>query len=289
MPVAAPIAGGLAAGAATALLSKSSGGNTVQTQQSSEPWWAAQPHLANIFARAQTQSNAPQLAGQSPYTLEALQRQAQSTLNPDSLTNQGIGQFGKTIQGDYLSADSNPYLKGAVDKAMNDVQGRVNSVYGRGGGNNFGSTAHQEWLGRSLADTALPIYAANYQQERGRQLNAAQLAPGMEAQGYAGLTGAGGAQDAYSQAQVDSPWLALQRYQQAISGAGGGQSTATQPYYPANPLLNGLGTGISAAGLFRQLAGNVSPNAGSGSYTLAGNFAPQYSGYDATGGGPAYG
>jgi hypothetical protein len=232
---------------------------------------------------------------------------AGSSNDPNSLTNQSLGEFGKTIQGDYLKADSNPYLKGAVDDALGQVQGRVSGLYGARGGNNYGSSAHEETLGRTLAATALPMYAQNYQTERGRQLNAAQLGPGMEAQGAAGVTQAGAATDAYQQRLTDadkarydfgqtSPWDTLQRYQSTVTGNYGGLQTQTSPYFAPNPLANIAGGAATGLGIYNQgkQAGLWGTNAGggsglSGNYNVQGDFNPYYTGMDASGGGYAYG
>lgn len=218
------------------------GGETVQTssQTNSDPWAAQQPYLRDLFSRAQQMYSNP-----SPYLAQANQARV-AEAGPNSLTGQAAGEFGKTISGDYLNADTNPYLKGAVDNAMNQVQSRVSGLYGARGGNNYGSSAHQEWLGRSLADTALPIYAQNYATERGRQLNAAQLAPALS-----------GARIGNLDTAANSPWDQLQRYQQSIGGNYGGTSSTvgTQPYNPGNPLADLLGLGLGGAGLWKLATG----------------------------------
>lgn len=245
------------------------GGKTVETRQDTSPWGPQQAYLTDLFSRAQgLYGQGPQqyfpgqtVAAQSPNTQQALARMSASANDPNSLTNQAAGQFGKTIQGDYLNADSNPYLKGAVNDTMNQVQSRVAGTFGTRGGNNYGSSAHQEWLGRSLADAALPIYAQNYETERGRQLNAAQYAPQAEAAGWQQLGQAGVLQDAQQQRLIDaekarfdfnqqSPWDALQRYQGAVAGNYGGMTNATQPYQRSNDFLNAAGLGLMAYGAF---------------------------------------
>lgn len=221
------------------------GAKTVETRQDTAPWLAQQPYLKDLFSRAQgLYGSVPQQG--SPYTLQAAQGLAAGAQNPNSITNQAAGQFGKTIGGDYLSADSNPYLRGAVNDTMNQIQGRVAGTFGTRGGNNYGSSAHQEWLGRSLADAALPIYAQNFQTERGRQLTAAQYGPTADAAGAGQLAQAGALQNQYNA----SPWDALQRYQQGVTGNFGQQGTATEPYQKPNDLLNALGLGIAAYGAF---------------------------------------
>lgn len=244
-------------------------GETVKTETNSAPWAQVQPYLQNLFSSAQGLYNRGPMqyfpgntvADQSPYTQQSIEKMAGTSTDPNSLTNQGAAQFGNTIRGDYLNPESNPYLEATVNKALGQARGQVNATFGRGGGNNFGSSAHEETLGRTMADTALPYYMQNYDTERGRQMQASQLAPGVDMSKTAGLGAAGAATDAYQQKQIDankarfdfnqmSPWDALQRYQGGITGQYGGTQTATQPYYPSNPFANILGGAAGAMGIF---------------------------------------
>jgi hypothetical protein len=293
-------------------MSKSDAPKSMTSTGSSQPWAEQAPYLQQGFGRALNLYNkgptqyypGQTVAGQSPYTQQAIGRMAGSANDPNSLTNQSLGEFGKTISGQYLNPDSNPYLKASVDDALGQVQGRVSGLYGSRGGNNYGSSAHEETLGRTLAATALPMYAQNYQQERGRQLNAAQLGPGIEAQGAAGLTQAGAATDAFQQAQINadkarfdfgqtSPWDTLQRYQSAISGNYGGLQTQTSPYFGPNQAANIAGGAATGLGIYNQgkQTGLWGTNAGGGggligntNYDSGGQFNPYYSGMDASGG-----
>jgi hypothetical protein len=102
-----------------------------------------------------------------------------------------------------------------------------------------GSGAHAlgtEVAGRGLAtglgDMTARLYGENYQQERGRMMGAAGMAPGMAQAGWQnlqGLFGAGGIGQAQTQAEVsdiaarqqyeqDAPAQSLYRYQQMLGG-----------------------------------------------------------------------
>lgn len=249
---------------------------TVQTNtiQNSDPWSGVQPYLQDIFSRGQGLANrgtygGPMLASQSPYTMQAQQMQAQRAIAPQNpLYGQAQDQITSTMRGDYLSADSNPYLQGAVQQALDQVKMNVNKQFS---GDNYGSSGNQEWLAKSMANAALPIYAQNYQTERGRQLGATQMAPQlagqMTAQDYASidrLGAVGAAQDARSQAEIaaqqqqfDAPWQNLNRYQQAVAGglAAGGSSSSSgqQPYY-SNPMASALGMGVGGLQLYNGLS-----------------------------------
>lgn len=245
------------------------GGNagTVQTTGSSAPWEAAQPYLKQIFQGAQQNYQrgpygGPYIANQSPYSTQAINSLAQRAQAGSPLTNAAQGQAQKTIQGDYLSAGSNPYLSGAVQQAMDQVRSNVNSQFR---GDNYGNSAHQEWLTKQLAGTALPIYADNYNRERQNQLNTMMGAPSLAATDYADISQLGAAGQAQenrgqqeiqaAQQQFYSPWDVLQRYQQGIAGsAAGGQTTQQTPYF-TNPMANALGLGIGGLTLYSGLRG----------------------------------
>jgi hypothetical protein len=231
-------AGGLAATIAGATQKPSMG--TTTTTQVSDPWAGQQPYLNSLFQNAASLYGA---SGMSPETMAALQMQAARAQSGQSLTEAGQQEFGKTIAGDYLRPETNPYLKATLDNTFNDIQSRVAGTFGTRGGNNYGTSAHQEWLGRNLMEAASPLLNQNYQTERSRQLNAAQLAPSMAYADIAPLAQVGAAKEAY-------PWDQLAKYQSAISGNYGGTSQTTSPYFKANPYLNALGAGIGAVGLY---------------------------------------
>jgi hypothetical protein len=222
------------------------GGKTVQTSQSTAPWTAQQPYLQDLFGRGQQQSYQPRVAPMSGYTQQAISGRAAEGSDPNSLTNQAQGLYGSTINGDYLN--SNPHLDATVQRALGQTRTAVNAGFQ---GDNYGSSAHQEWLGNKLADTALPYYMNNYENERGRQMQAAAGAPLMAEAGLSQTQRAGEMQDLYSQRQTDAPWDALARYQALIQGGYGGNSTGTQPYSDGNPLANMAGLGLMAYGAFK--------------------------------------
>lgn len=249
------------------------------------------------------------VAPQSLATLNALNTQERRAQSPDSLTAQARDLDRHTLQGDFLYADSNPYLKGAVDRSLGDIQGRVAGIFGRGGGNNYGSSAHQEWLANNLAAQALPIYAQNYKDERQKQLFAQQQAPSLDVADINQLSAVGSVRDAYEQALINAekqrydfgqlaPWDALQRYGTSITGNYG--STQQQPYYPANPYMNALGMGLGAMGIYGmgQQSGlwggggggsqysPWDPGGGGSTYDPGGDYADWFGGY--TGGGGAF-
>jgi hypothetical protein len=166
---------------------------------------------------------------------------------------------------------------------MNSARSQINSQFT---GDNYGNSAHQEWLGKGLLNAASPFYES----ERQRQQGATALAPTLANQDYSDISQlgqAGASQDAYQQRVTDQPWDQLFRYQQALGTGSGGVSNTQQPYF-TNPTASALGAGLGGLSLYNSmnqggLLGGKNPN-----YAQNGNFSPQYGGYDYMGG-PAYG
>lgn len=210
-------------------------GDTIQTWQDTAPWQAQRPYLTNLFERAANQANVPQ----SDYTLQTIEQRAKEGLDPTSLVNKAKEQYGKTIEGDYLNA--NPYLDESVNRALGQTRAAVNANFQ---GDNFGNSAHQEWLGNKLADTAFPYYMNAYESERGRQLNAALSAPTVADAPLSQLEKAGSL-------ETNQPWDILARYQAAISGPYGGSTEGTQPVYGGSDSANLLGLGMLGYGAWK--------------------------------------
>lgn len=93
------------------------------------------------------------------------------------------GQDAKTINGDYLSPDSNPWLRSTIDegtKAISDAYkyGTAPSTAGQfARSGSYGGSAHQQTmgmqqfdLGRNLSDYVNKALSSNYQNERQNQL-----------------------------------------------------------------------------------------------------------------------
>lgn len=82
----------------------------------------------------------------------------------------------KTIRGDYLNPDSNPWLKSTFDRSAGEIQSKLSPSFGHmeAFGQNSG---FQNAYGRSLADLGTSLYGGNYNNERQRQFGAASSAP----------------------------------------------------------------------------------------------------------------
>ena len=206
-------------------------GNTT-TVQSNEPWAGVQPYLSNLFGKGTDLLNGS--APQSIPTLQAQQMQYQRGLMGSPLNQAAQQQNLATIRGDYTDLSKNP----AAQSAMDAARSQINSQFS---GDNYGNSAHQEWLGRGLMSAASPFYES----ERQRQMAATALAPSLANQDYTDIGQVG----AVGQQLTNAPWDQLQRYQGLLGSAGGyGTSTTQQPYF--NNGLGALGVGGGALGGF---------------------------------------
>ena len=243
-------------------LMKGGGG---ETTQSNEPPAYLTPHLADVAARAQQVSNQPYFPDStvtpfSSETEQALQMQTQRALGGSPLTNNAQSMLNQTISGEGYSQ---PWFDAQFQSAMNRINPQVNSTFSLAG--RSGSGAHEAARTEALANA----YGQFAGQERGRQMEAAQLAPLMAQQDYfdIGQLGQVGAQreglaDRYLQEQIaryDQPYTNLQRYAGLLyPGLGGGYGTTSTPYYQKSPLgpLAGAAGGFLVGGPAGMMIGS---------------------------------
>lgn len=241
-----------------------SGGST-QTS-TSEPWIQAQPYARSALRRAKKIADTPfqayegqRFADFNQDQLQGLDMTRQRALAGSPVTNAAKTNLEATLRGDYLNPQSNPYLQNTVNQAMGDVQSRVNSQFS---GNNFGGSAHQEWMQKNLMDTAMPYYMQNYGDERNRQMQANLFAPQMAQSDYAdlqALLGVGDVMAGQDQQNLDfmyDEWMRKLQYPTqslntllgAAYGAPGSVQTAPNPYQQ-NRAAGALGGAASGAAL----------------------------------------
>lgn len=198
---------------------------------------------------------------QQSYYTDLLSRAQGAVNNPyqgPTLGAPAANQLADTINGRYLNPASNPALSDYVNDALGLVRSNFAGQVGGPAGQNLGNSGYQEMLARTLSNTALPIYANAYSQERQNQLNAAQLAPSVDS------------------ANRLSPFSPLLAYQQLISGNYGGTTSASgtssgtnqQPYFN-NPMAGALGGALAGGQIAGMFGGGASPAA-----LLAGGMIP---------------
>lgn len=252
-----------------------------------------QPYAPQYAERVQDVANLPYndygYNRVAPFTEDTLAgmdmaRNAANYANP--LFDQAQGELSKTMSGAYLSPDSNPYLKGTYDAAagrMADAYktgtaAQTNAAAGFGGA--FGGSAQQELqgvqnraFGDSLGQFANNLYGQNYQAERGRQLGAAQAAPGFAGARQAfdfgnanALNSIGQQQQALGQNYLNAdyaqfqdannyPYKQLDTFASMFNPNLGRTATQSQSINPMLGALGGASGGLGMARSFGLLGG----------------------------------
>ena len=249
----------------------SGGGGKQETETSSEPWKGIQPYLRQAYRSAERNIlRDPQeffpgqtYVGFSPETEQALTAQtARAGANP--LLGQAQDYTSSVLGGDFLG--SNPYMDQLSDSVLSSVMPQVSSQFG-GASGRFGSPAMAEALGRGVSRGMAPFMFQEYGNERARQQQAAQMAPGMAQADYfdiAQLANVGAAREGLErQALQDEisrfnfgqqePITRLQNFMGILGGsapliAGSGTTQMQQPGPQTNPLLMGLGAATTLGG-----------------------------------------
>jgi len=265
------------------------GGGGEKQEMESEPWGPIQPYLQKGFKAAQQNilGNEQQFfpgqtyVGYSPETEQALALQTERAQN-NPLLGLGQEQVAGTLQGDYLG--QNPYLQGLQESVMSTVMPQVDSQFGMASGR-FGSPAHAEALGRGVSRGMSPYLFGEYGAERGRQMQASQMAPGLAGADYGDIAKLG--QVGASRENLER--LALQEEMNRFNFGQQEPINRTQQYLQAlqgsAPLIGGAGTSVQSAG------GGGGPNAmgalgGAASGAAMGSmFGPIGTGVGAVGGG----
>ena len=142
--------------------------------------------FTNYEKEAQGRAVALARSGIDP-NLKAAQRQLTNNAGISRLkgANPAYAHLNRTAQGDYLTPDSNPHLRGAVEASQRPTITNFNEhvlpgISGQfGASGRFGSGAHKAAINRAtddmtrnLSDSAAKTYAGAYGQERGMQQQA---------------------------------------------------------------------------------------------------------------------
>lgn len=170
----------------------SSGGGAQTTQSTAPPQWL-QDFGRDYLTQQSQASQQPfqnydgqRVAGLSPMTQFGMQ-QVGNLAGGTPYTDAAGGMLTQTLQGGGM----NPYMTGVADRvtadatrAYNDATGNVTARFNRPG--NFGGSAHEtaqqhtnESFARGLGDALAPVYQSGYENERGRQMQAAGLSTGL--------------------------------------------------------------------------------------------------------------
>tara|TARA_R100000808_G_scaffold418_3_gene2276 strand:+ start:4980 stop:6050 length:1071 start_codon:yes stop_codon:yes gene_type:complete len=251
-----------------------------KTKTTTEDVPFAQPYMEQMLSEAQRLYE--NRGGIKPYSgmtltpmsanrdlaLSMIAQQAKSG-NPwlDSMNT----QLRDTMEGEYLSPESNPYLRQAYEQAARGVgetfrdytMPNLQSEFASAGRMGSGALAdrtqrNEEAFGRTLNELATGIYAPAYESERDRQLKAMQYAPAAAEMQYLDprmLALSGQEREQYRQAQLNEqmrkyyerqgqPYDALAAYGNMVTGGNyGGSQTMTASSKPGISDWIGLGLG----------------------------------------------
>ncbi len=274
-------------------LSNLFGGNKTVTQATSnEPWTPQQWYLKQIFGEAQRLYEEPGpeyfpgtgVVPFSPQTEQALNMTEQMALQGSPLEQAGINTMLATARGDYLpgsegfeqafSGQVAPLIQRYSEELLPGLQSSFTAGGFRGGsGEQQAAMSMMDSFNRALSGTAGQLYG----QERGRQMQAAGMAPQYAMTRFQNpqmLANVGAAREGLAQAQL-SDEIARHNFEQNIQanklaqylglvgGGFGSEGTSSQPIY-RNVGANILGGGLAGAGLGQAAGFNPALGAGAG-------------------------
>lgn len=228
---------------------KGKGGTPGQTTSAYAPPAYAMPYITqqlkdvnNAFSPyiSNPESSVAPMSADTQAGIGALREAA----GPGSVGANAQGEINKTLNGDYLFGG--PGFNAAYTAAANKIIPQVQSAFGMHGRLNGGLA--QAATAGALGDA----FAGLYGQERGNQMQALSLAPGIAGLRYAPLLQAGGLQDMYQQRLLDAPFNVLQQKESLLTPfLGNGSQTTTQTSPQAGRLqqaLGGAATGFALGG-----------------------------------------
>lgn len=264
-----------------------------QTQSSNEPPKYIRPFLkqgvqdlTNLYQSGGAPAYYPNstVAPFSDPTKAALDWQTQRATGGSPLTAASQDQLTRTMRGDYLDPNSNPYFQDALkasfapqtEQFMSSVLPGINATFG--GAGRGGSGLHQDTvdravtsLNRSQADATAKAGADVYTRERQNIIDGMKFAPQLANQDYVDINQLGVVGSAYDdqrQREIDADvsrydynankdWNYINRYLASLNaGYPGGESSGTSmgliPQQQRDPFSSIFGAAASGAGLGLQ-------------------------------------
>lgn len=240
----------------------SKGGGDTKTKTTTEPWSGVKPYLLGGYKDAQNlyEQGAPEyypnqsIAPMSSYSKNALDATAQRAAYGSDVTRAAQDELVKTIGGQYLN--SNPYLQGAIDAAVQPITNAFRSEVMPGIDSNFSAAGRygsglqgeayddaNAQLAQQIGNVSTQMAYQNYGDERQRQIQGMLFAPEMARQDYIDLGMLGQAGEGYDNYntklinadiekwnyQQNADWNFLNDYIGLLNGATGGATTTKQP------------------------------------------------------------
>lgn len=249
------------------------------------PWSVQQPYLTYGFEQARNLYNTggptyfPQntIAPLSTQTRQGINEYTRTAQQGTPVADSAQEQVNATLQGDYLN--SNPYLDAMYNNAASAVTRNYQEAVAPTIAANFGLSGRtgsnmafanamdssRDTLSRNLGGLASNIYGGAYENERGRQMQAASMAPQTAGLNYFDanqLLQAGQLQDGWNQNRLNDQvnrwnfnqnrgWDNLSRYNSLIGGTSYG-SVTTQPQFGGG-WPQAIGAGAAAIGAGSEL------------------------------------
>lgn len=263
------------------------GSTTSTTTQKSEPWSAQKPYLEKGFSEAERiyDSEKPEYfpwdttVGWSPETTMAMDAQSNRAMTGSPVNMEANNQYAKTLRGDYLNPQSNPYLANTIATAVQPIASQftnttmpaLKSTWAKAGrygspGHGFAERNASESFLNAVGKTAGDIAFGNYNTERGRQTGLIPGAPDFAARDYddfGKLAEVGSAYEGQAQQELQSnidrfdfeqnkDAAKLAQYMSVVGDKNWGGTTtgtATRPYFKPDPFATALGGATAAGGL----------------------------------------
>lgn len=265
-----------------------SGSKTVQTsQQSSKPWDVAMPAINKGLSAASDVYD--QRMGQQFYPGQTYAGFSQPTQQAfagilgragNGATAGAQGMVNSTVRGDYLS-QGNPYFQGMAQRVTDNVLPSITAQWARAG-RGTGNGEVVQAASRGLGDAIGQLAYQNYGDERGRQFQAAQMAPTLDYADFDRMRQVGAEYEAQDQRRIaedmaryqfgqDRNANALKEYQALtmpyaqMGQESSGTQTSQQKQSPAQTALGlGLMAGSLAMGMPPGMMGGLGALGGAG-------------------------
>jgi len=245
----------------------SSAPQTTTTESKNRPWYVQGAYLQPGFAQAANNYGAADqqdYIGMTPTSAAGYAGMVSNAQDPNSPLNTAISGLQGTAGGNFLST-GNPYYADAYRAATQPMIDQFNTQIAPGvdatfsGAGRYGSGLYaqsrnsaEDTLTRGLGDVSATMGYQNYNDERGRMLQAQALLPQVAGQPNQDLITAGNAAQADAQANQGWDYQRLLQYMGIVGGNNWGSSSTSTSTQPVNsdPLGQALGYGLTIAGLF---------------------------------------
>lgn len=232
------------------------------------------PFLTEIAQAGRAQATVPReffpgqtFTPQAPETELGLQLQTQRALAGSPTVGAANTQLQQTLSGDFLE---NPFQEDLTSSIVNAVRPSIDARFTAAGRSGSGLQANA--LASAVTDRLAPFAFNQFGQERGRQLQAASLAPALAGSDFAdaqALESVGSARERFGQQAIDEainrfnfgqiePIERLQNFsnllgQTNFGGVTTSQSSATSPTAGTSSLGTVAGAGLSGLGILGLL------------------------------------